>query len=203
MIEGFNWNCTSNLYIEESEKDSKGKIITGTLVVKGFAQDGKHYFTTDEIENISKSVLGKTVKFGSGMVRDPDGNFNFNGHFKQAEDDIGVIEKIKLSEDKTNIQYWARIHNTEKNPYIEETVKIGWGISIAGWAKTFERLKNGAMRIIGMVVDSVSLLPPHVGRGQRAAKVEGVYIAESQMQLLIPKKYLIFEGLELNETVKF
>lgn len=206
----FSWKCTSALHIEESEKDSqkKGKMITGTLVLKGFANKDRHYFEADEIENISNTILKVPIHFGTGPRIDPNsGQLDTNMHLIEKEDEVGQLEKVELSEDRSKIKFWARVWNTPKNPHIEESVKEGWGVSIGGIAKGFKMMLNKAkdlaMRIFGMAVQQVSLLPPQTHRGQKEAKVEGVYVAESQMDFVIPKLNIEVEGSDILEVVRF
>ncbi len=187
----FDWRCTSALHIEESEKESKGKVITGTLIVQGFANKDRHYFEADEIENISRTITNVPVHFGTGPRIDPNtGVLDKNMHLVDDEDKVGELFKVELAPDRKSIKYWARVWNTIKNPHIEESVKEGWGISIGGMAKGFKMMinkaKEVAMRIIGMAVQQVSLFPPETKRGQQEAKVEDVYIAESEMDFDLP-----------------
>lgn len=214
-VMNFPWEFTSPIEIEETVEDRT--MISGTLLVEGTSRNGNLY-TIDEMENIANSSVGVPIKFGVGIEIDPNsGTLKKNSHIKDEDAVVGKIVKTLLIPKERRIKYWALITNTVMHPNIAETVKKGWGVSIGGWAKfgkwVVDKVGNLLMKIIGLKVNHVQLLPPDVKRGQEAAKVEEVgedarFVQESFIESIARPtkqeivKAVISQAIRINLTIE-
>lgn len=178
------------------EETSQGvALIKGTLLVEGVSRNGNLY-TVDEMENISKQAIGKSIFFGVKNGVNPNTGLPAkNLHDDSPENKIGKITETVLDPIKRRIKFIAQIMNTKKFPDIISKVKAGWGVSIGGFVTKARYVLNEAkklcLKIQDMVVEHVTLIDPSIIRGQDEAKVEDVHIQET-MIFDVPKTTIVF-----------
>lgn len=160
-------------------------IIKGTLLAEGVSRNGNVY-TINEMKEIAKQAKDMPIYVGTMTKMDPlTGIIKKHMHRDKKEHLVGRILEAFFHKASRTIKYVAELVNSKIHPKIIQEVKAGWGVSIGGVAHkaqlvldTFGRILT---KILGMKLNHIQLLPPHVIAGQDEAKVEEVTVQESMI----------------------
>jgi len=160
-------------------------IIRGTLLAEGLSRNGNLY-TISEMKEIAKQAEGMPIFVGTMTKMDPtSGIVKKNMHRDVEKHRVGRILKAWFHKVSRTIKYIAELVNSSVHPKIIQEVKVGWGVSIGGVAHKAKLVLDNFGRlltkILGMKLNHIQLLPPHVITGQEEAKVEEVTVQESMI----------------------
>jgi hypothetical protein len=181
----FPFEFISPTEVEVEETNSGVAILKGILLREGVSTNGNLY-TIPEMKNISKQAEGMPIYVGTATKYDSNlGVMATNKHANFKPNKVGKILSTIFDSKNRLIRFVAEIVNTKNFPKIIEEVKSGWGISIGGIAHKARLVLDAAGRmltkILGMKLNHVQLLQPHVKLGQDEARVNEVEIQETMI----------------------
>jgi len=202
MEEEMYFYFVSPVTIEETVKEQGKAIIKGTLIKEGVSRNGVLY-TIEELENIAKTAQGVPIKFGTTTRIDPNTGLPAkNMHDISPEATVGRIIKTWVDKAKRAVYFIAEVFNTPRFPDLIKKLKKGWGISIGGIAKAgkwiLDKLGRLVLKVFGVRINHVQLLPPKTPRGVKEAKVEEVEVQESMKLINVPPVESIEYELEIS-----
>jgi len=170
------FELTTPLEVEESRGNKV--LLKGVFLKLNRETANGRIYSIEEGEQIASDLTGMPAYFGSNWL---------GKHLVSEDHIIGKIVSAVFDKVKGVIEGTIEVWNNSKFPNLLSRIRKGWGLSIKGKASAFELLpgfaRNGLqrMRIRGMRAKSISLLEPHVKRGQGEAQVEEVGVEESML----------------------